>query len=962
MIKQRFVLDEAARSYLDLTARKKWYEVQLSVRGAALGPPLSRVELRDGQTYRLADGSELLVQLASPLFMPFLRIERDGVAVPGSEGSGEGRSEVAGGWLIGLGLLTGLFGLLAPASLVAAKTAAYLTAVFFMVTGFFARRGSYPALLLGSGLFLLSVLSDIRTSTLPQILIQLLFLIPMYRAVRAQYGERKGVARPLRRTDVPLAVVKSVVRPPSEFAATIAPSSKPLVVADEAIASSASVRAVSQAMPAASPQAGAWVGPTAAQEGAVGSDRKFGSYLVSEILGSGAMATVYRARQTSVGRDVALKVITGSQAADPEFLERFRREAETTAGLSHPHILKVFDYGEDGGRPYLAMEYMGGGTLRGRITGAQLPLPQVLKWAEQIGQAMNSAHSQGVVHRDIKPENVLLDKDANAFLADFGLARLADARGNLTQTGTQMGSPSYMAPEQWHGADVTAAADLYAFAVMLFELLCGRPPFVADTLPALMTQHLRGKVPPLPEFRPGLPPALDAFFTRALSKSPSLRFENAATLVAAFQASLASTPRSAPTAAIEPSRVPPPRVSPSRISPPRVAAPARVVPKAVQPARSNNVRFWVGLAAVVLIAGGGLQAYRQSTARKGTDPQGPTAPAPANATAPVAAVTMTGSMHPLEFRPRVVKFSKSLNLIVATVDDKRQLMIIDPATSRFDQVQLSAQASDVCVSPDGLTAAVMHYSESRVSVVNLATRAVERIVSVPGMSGDLATTGTWVYMLPRNTDSRVRSINLATEDIQIGRDKLPTGVFLLHPSGRRAYDLAPEESPPVRRLEIPMGPLAEVLPVEVPSLEVTDSRGGFWFSERGDYLFTSRGQAFSVTDDPLTDVTAIGRFGGFEHTREHIVSLSHSEAAGRVVTATSENVYGSSEFVTTYRFPGFQQVAHEPVPALGSAAHPARSNVMFVATSIDGRWVYAVAEAREQTDGAVAGVFVGPLR
>ena len=961
MIKQRFALDEIARLYLDLTARKRWHGVQLSLRGTALGPPLSPGELSNGQSYTLPDGSELLVQLSSPLFMPVLRIERDGVALPGSEGSAEALTENAGRWQIGLGVLTGLFALALGTNpeMALARKAGFISATFFIMIGFLTRRGSVAALAIGSGFFLLSVLSDLGSNGLLGLLVQIVFLTPMFRAVRAHYRERKGVVRPLRRTDVPLAAVRSVTRPPSEFAETIAPNARPRVAAANLLVEAPPDVQPTPGAPAPRPTSG-----KASQPDGSSSEPRFGSYVVTGTLGSGAMATVYRARQTSVGRDVALKVITGSQAEDREFIERFRREAETTAALSHPHILKVFDYGEDGGRPYLAMEYMSGGTLRSRIAGAQLPLAQVAKWAEQIGQAMNSAHSQGVVHRDIKPENVLLDQDGNAFLADFGLARLSDAKGNLTQAGTQMGSPSYMAPEQWHGADVTAAADLYAFAVMLFELLCGRPPFVADSLPALMTQHVRSRVPALSEFRPGLPAALDAFFTRALSKGPNLRFESAAAMVTAFQASLVATPRPAPRTAERPQAA-----SPQRVTPQRVASSARPVPKAGQPSLSSNVRLWLGLAAALLIVLGGLQAYRKSILnRKGADPR---ATDPVAANAPVAANTMTGSMHPLDFRPLVVKFSKSLNLIVATVDrgSRHELVVIDPATARFDQIQLTSRPTDVAVSPDGLTAAVMQSADYKVSIINLATRAVERVVSMSwGVSGNVATNGTWAYVLPRMTDSRLRSINLATEDVQIGRDNLPNGVFLLHPSSRRAYDLAPDDLSPVNRLEMPMGPLAEVLPNKVPLGRVLGYEQGFWFSERGDYLFTSHGQVFLVTDDPSQDLTSAGQIAAISHvageTRMHetIVSLSHSEAAGRIVAAVSEDASRVSEFVTTYRFPGLKQVASEPLPPLGTADHPVRASVTFLATSIDGKWVYALAEARQRTDWAGAGLFVGPLR
>ena len=401
VIKQRFVLDEARRSFLDLTARTKWTDVRLSVGGTSLGPPLSRADLRDGQSYTLADGSELLIQLEMPFLMPTLRIERDGMVVPGSDASPESLSERAGRWLIGIGVLNFLLGFGATSmSMASMRNAFFLVGVFFVATGFFARRGSLPALVLGTGLFFLGALQGLSNANMVTIVLQIAILTPMFRALYAHYLDRTSAARPLRRDHVPLAVVKSAIRPRTEFAETIAPSSRPRMAGPGLAGASGVGGAVPGPVAAPPAVAPALIAPAPGGGGAEPSDSKFGPYVVTGTLGSGGMATVYRARQTSVGRDVALKVITGNHNAEPEFGERFRREAETTARLSHPHILKVFDFGEEAGRPYLAMEYMSGGTLRGRIGASALPVAQVLKWAEQVGQAIHSAHTQGVVHRD----------------------------------------------------------------------------------------------------------------------------------------------------------------------------------------------------------------------------------------------------------------------------------------------------------------------------------------------------------------------------------------------------------------------------------------------------------------------------------------------------------------------------------------------------------------------------------
>ncbi|MEO8361362.1 MAG: serine/threonine-protein kinase, partial [Vicinamibacteria bacterium] len=398
----------------------------------------------------------------------------------GNSGLGGALGELtksAGGWLIGLGVLSMLLGLVVSmtSGRPGLSSVLYVTGGIYLATGYFTRRGSFIALVLGSGYFLLNVLLDLATASVLVTAVRIGVLIPMVRAVRAHYLERK--ARSVREAGEVLAIGQPLV-----FAETVAPKVAPGGGAGPVGQGNRSPpgRVFAETIAPVKKKAGVEVGATGSDQSEGGSGaspiQTLGPYTVTGVLGTGGMATVYRARQMSVGRDVALKVINVGGSSDPEFSERFRREAETTARLSHPHILKVFDFGEDAGRPYLSMELMGGGTLRSRIRGTTLSVPQIVKWAEQVGGALGAAHGAGVVHRDVKPENVLLDVGGNAFLADFGLARLSNVQGNLTQAGVQMGSPSYMSPEQWHGSDVTSASDLYAFAVMLFELFAGVPP------------------------------------------------------------------------------------------------------------------------------------------------------------------------------------------------------------------------------------------------------------------------------------------------------------------------------------------------------------------------------------------------------------------------------------------------------------------------------------------------------
>jgi serine/threonine protein kinase len=197
-------------------------------------------------------------------------------------------------------------------------------------------------------------------------------------------------------------------------------------------------------------------------------------YEIIELIGEGGMATVYRARQPRLQRDVAVKVMQPALAADPTFRQRFEREAQTAANLRHPNILTVHDYGEsDGGQLYLVVEYMRGGALRDALERG-MALEKAVEIAAQIAEALDYAHGQGVVHRDVKPNNILLTRDERPLLADFGLVKPIQGDRRLTATGVMLGTPDYMAPEQVQGEEVDGRADVYALGVMLYEMLTGQ--------------------------------------------------------------------------------------------------------------------------------------------------------------------------------------------------------------------------------------------------------------------------------------------------------------------------------------------------------------------------------------------------------------------------------------------------------------------------------------------------------
>lgn len=270
------------------------------------------------------------------------------------------------------------------------------------------------------------------------------------------------------------------------------------------------------------------------------SNQKFGQYELRRLLGAGGMGAVYLAWQANLKREVAIKILPPTFAANPGMVERFTREAETAARLEHPHIVPIYDYGVEQGISYVVMRLLPGGSLSERLTHRAQnddPLPNLRETANMLNDlasALDFAHSKGVVHRDIKPNNVMFDAHGTAFIVDFGIARLINATSALTGSNTQIGTPAYMSPEQWMGEEATAKSDQYALGVMTYVLLTGDLPFDGQTPFALMHKHLSEAPMPLHLRRMGLPETLTPIVERALAKLPTDRYEKASDFAAAF--------------------------------------------------------------------------------------------------------------------------------------------------------------------------------------------------------------------------------------------------------------------------------------------------------------------------------------------------------------------------------------------------------------------------------------------
>jgi serine/threonine protein kinase/tetratricopeptide (TPR) repeat protein len=392
------------------------------------------------------------------------------------------------------------------------------------------------------------------------------------------------------------------------------------------------------------------------------SGRTIGRYQVLERLGRGGMAEVYRAYQPSLDRYVAIKVIFPHLASDPALLERFGREARAVAALQHPNIVQVHDFDVQDNNAFMAMEFVSGPTLKAALQelqrrGQLLPFPVIGQIVGQIADALGYAHDQHVVHRDVKPANVLIrrrepDGDPVAsllqlapnsvVLTDFGVARIIKDSVEQTATGTILGSPAYMSPEQGRGERVDARSDIYSLGIVLFELVTGRVPFDADTPLAIVLKHTNSPLPPPRSLRPDLPEELERVLLRALAKEPADRFQNAA----AFGAAVREHCGTLGTQPIQ--LVPIPTGGPHTVLDQPAPAPERATRLVVTDSETSmptaaadrKSRRWPailgGLAVIILLLLGGIWALQNSRGSS-TPVAGDAAPTAADAGQPAAA-------------------------------------------------------------------------------------------------------------------------------------------------------------------------------------------------------------------------------------------------------------------------------------------------------------------------------------
>src|SRR5215217_3074727 len=330
-----------------------------------------------------------------------------------------------------------------------------------------------------------------------------------------------------------------------------------------------------------------------------------GPYRLLEQLGAGGMATVYKAYHAAMDRYVAIKVLPQHLARDLSFRARFQQEARVIARLEHRYILPVYDAAEEDGIPYLVMRYTDGGDLNNLIAKG-LTAARAVELLAQVAAALGDAHRLGVIHRDVKPANVLIGRDGDALLADFGIAKIYEDTLQLTGEGNMVGTPAYMAPEQLQGKPVDARTDIYALGVVLYQVLTGECPFVAETPLAVAMMHIHNPLRPPRQLKPDIPETVERIILRSMAKDPADRFQTAEEMAESLRESSIARPNLVVPATHAPTPPTPPAPPPSKVplaAEPVSAAESLPPTPAPQPARAR--RLWIagaGLAALVVVA------------------------------------------------------------------------------------------------------------------------------------------------------------------------------------------------------------------------------------------------------------------------------------------------------------------------------------------------------------------------
>jgi len=427
--------------------------------------------------------------------------------------------------------------------------------------------------------------------------------------------------------------------------------------------------------------------------------KTLGQYQITGALGEGGMAAVYKAYQPGMDRYVALKILPRHFASDPQFVKRFEQEAKIIAKLQHPHILPVHDYGEQDGYTYIVMPFVDSGTLADWLQGEPLPLRQIKSVMDQVGDALDYAHTQGVLHRDIKPSNVLLDERGNCLLTDFGIGKILTGTTQLTRTGDVVGTPAYMSPEQGLGKGLDPRSDIYSLGVMLYEMITGRQPYKAETPMAVIIKHINDPLPPPRVLNPAVPEAVERVILKALAKDRDHRFSTPNEMVAALNAAITveGSLKAMPTSQASPGE---------DLSIPAARKAHPLPPPAAQHKRRGNLPWiFAGIGAVGVVGVIVLMGILTIANRLWGNPAQEEVPLISGENTPLPALDQNEEMipqpTPTDIIPPAVTYQNNPDK-AAYVFDHKDLVLIAPSIQWKDTPgSLDANQSEIVVDPKG---------------------------------------------------------------------------------------------------------------------------------------------------------------------------------------------------------------------------------------------------------------------
>jgi len=531
-----------------------------------------------------------------------------------------------------------------------------------------------------------------------------------------------------------------------------------------------------------------------------------GQYVIVQKIGEGGMGAVYKADQPSIPRAVVIKVLGAAFAGAADARDRFRREVDMITRLEHPHILPVYDFGEVNDSPYIVMRFMTGGSLHDRLQGGTMTRSDGLRLLDQVALALDFAHDRGIVHRDLKPANILVDDADNAYLADFGLAKSISGTQDLTATGSTLGSPAYMSPEQARGEKLTRQSDIYAFSVLVYRMLAGRLPFEADTAWGFITAHLSEEPVPIRRYAPDLPPAVEAVLADGLAKDPLARPERATDLMASLRAGLtagadvpASPSARAPTRATVTASTPGGRLVSSVAS---AGARGSVVSRRAAPAWRLPALAAAGAAALLLLGGiAAVVLFVGSTSLLGDRP----------------------TSYPVGDEPRALLFDGSSLWVANFFDNSLTKLAVSDCGSAPDVCGQSLGTIEVDDLPvalafDGDNLWVASSLEQTVSAVSPASGEIIGRYALPHVPSALAWDGEslWSANAIAGTVTKIASDGQILADIEVGKAPVAiafdgTSLWVIDQEGKSLVRIEPDGARVLQTIALDGEPTAMAL-------------------------------------------------------------------------------------------------------------------------------------------------------